>query len=321
MEAFRFGIMGAGSIAVKFCEAVSLIPGCEVAAVASKSAERAERFAGNNRIRAYYDSYERMLAEERPDCVYLAVTPDDHYRLSMLCLEHGIPVLCEKAMFLNSSQAEAVFDLSKEKGIFVMEAMWSRFLPAVRKAKEWLEEGRIGRLSFAELAIGFLAPADASSRYLNPALGGGAAFDVTVYAYELADFFLDQPVEEMTVAAVWGPTGVDLTDHVTLRCRDCAAALTGSFAAGLEERAVLYGERGKIVVPHPHYASEAFLYPADGGESLHFRDQQTRNGFVYEIREVMVCIRAGKRESTVVPHSLTLNCARMFDRIMETKRL
>ncbi len=320
MAEFRFGIMGAGNIAGKFCEAVSLIPGCEVAAVSSKSAERAERSARDNRIRAAYDSYEQMLQQERLDCVYLAVTPNDHYRLSMLCLEHGVPVLCEKAMFLNSAQAEKVFELSREKGIFVMEAMWSRFLPAVRKAKEWLDEGRIGRLSFAEFTIGFRAPLEASNRYLNPALGGGAAFDVTVYAYELADFFLNQPVEEMNAAAVWGPTGVDLTDHVTLRCRDCMAVLTGSFAAGLEERAVLYGEQGKIVIPHPHYASEAFLYPSEGGERLHFHDQRTQNGFVYEIAEAMECIRAGKRESTVVPHRLTLDCARMFDRIMMTKQ-
>ena len=318
MDKFRFAIMGAGKIAVKFCEAVGLLEDCEVAAVASKSAKRAERFADANHVGGHYDSYERMLVEEKPDCVYIAVTPDAHYELSMLCLKYKVPVLCEKAMFLNSAQAEEVFARARETGVFVMEAMWSRFLPTVKKVREWIDKGKIGKLSFMDISIGFLAAPDPESRFLNAALGGGAAFDVTVYVYEIADFYMHRKPDEVQVAAVWGPTGVDVTDHVVLRYGDVMASLTGSFAADLDGKAVIYGDGGKIVMAHPHHGSEAFLYPSDGGEAVYFHDTDTQNGFVYEIQEAMDCIRAGKVESEVVPHSLTLDCARLFDRIMMT---
>ena len=258
-----------------------------------------------------------MLIKELPDCVYIATTPDSHHALAMLCLEHGIPVLVEKAAFMNSAQAQEVFSLSEKKGIFVMEALWSRFLPAVKQAREWIGSGVVGKPSFAQIDIGFIAPQDAGNRYRNPKLGGGAAFDITVYAYEIARFLLGEE-KSLQASAVWGPTGVDVTDHVLLRYPELCVSLTASFDAALEERAVIYGDRGKIVIPHPHYASEAYFYPADGTGALHFEDRETENGFVYEIREAVSCIRAGKTESRTVPHSLTLDCARLFDRIYDS---
>lgn len=182
-KAFRFAIMGAGNIAKKFYDAASSLENCCVAAVASKSMERAKAFADKYGIEKAYDSYEQMLIEEKPDCVYIATTCDSHYELSMLCLKYDTPVLCEKAMFLNSAEAREVFALAQEKKVFVMEAMWSRFLPAVNKAKEWLQAGRIGNPAYANIKIGFHAPEDPNNRYLSPKLGGGAAYDLTVYGY------------------------------------------------------------------------------------------------------------------------------------------
>ena len=133
MSVFRYGIMGAGAIANRFCKAVSLLPDCEVCAVASKSMSRARDFANRNNIKRYYDSYEEMLETEELDCVYIAVTPNDHYRLTMMCIERKVPVLCEKAMFCNSMEAHNVFELARKNNVFVMEALWSRFLTAVNK--------------------------------------------------------------------------------------------------------------------------------------------------------------------------------------------
>ena len=135
MSNFRFGIMGAAKIANKFCEAVSLIDNCEVCAVSSKSYERAKDFATARGISKNYGNYSEMLEAEKPDCVYIAVTNNDHYRLTMMCVERGIPVLCEKAMFQNSEEAKKVFEVAAKNKVFVMEAMWSRFLPAINKAK------------------------------------------------------------------------------------------------------------------------------------------------------------------------------------------
>ena len=154
---FRFAIMGAGHIAGKFTEAARLA-GAEVAAVASKSRERAEAFATAHDIPSFYDSYAQMLAEIRPDCVYIATTPHQHFALSALCLDHRTPVLCEKAMFLSHQDAACIFSRSEAEGIFVMEAMWSKFLPALKQVKAWMDGGRIGRVTLVDFGIGFAAP-------------------------------------------------------------------------------------------------------------------------------------------------------------------
>ena len=177
MKPFRFAIMGAGGIANRFCDAVNLVPDCEICAVASKSMDRARDFAVRNHLPAAYDSYEKMLEAEKPDAVYIAVTTDAHYALSMLCMEHNTPVLCEKAMFRTKKEAEDVFALSEGKGVFAMEAMWSRFLPPVNKARDWLASGLIGEPLFAETGVGFSATRNPENRYFNPDLGGGASYD------------------------------------------------------------------------------------------------------------------------------------------------
>ena len=319
MEKFRFAIMGAGNIAVRFREAVQLLDGCEVCAVASKSLERAKTFAEKNHLDRYYDDYTAMLEQEKPDCVYIAVTPNDHARLSLLCIAHDVPVLCEKAMFQNSREAEEVYEAAAKKKIFVMEALWSRYLPAVRKVKEWIEEGRIGVPVISQFSIGFLAPPDPKNRYHSPDLGGGAAKDITVYAYEITTFLLNQKIRNMAVSAVWGETGVDLSNQISIDFEHTLASLSATFAANVENSMVLYGEKGKIVLPFPHYASECCLYDSDGSLVEHYYDKETQNGFTYEIEDAVTCIREGRTESAVVPWADTMACAKLFDRINETK--
>lgn len=318
MGQFTFGIMGAAKIANKFCDAVKQIEGCSVIAVASKSMERAKDFCDKNKIPAAYDSYEQMLEEAKPDAVYIAVTSDAHFELTMLCLSKRVPVLCEKAMFLSSAQAQEAFDLAKREGIFVMEAMWSRFLPAVQKAKQWYAEGRVGKAACVDSAIGFVAEKNNENRYYSKALGGGAAFDLTVYAYEIPVFVIGRPVDHVQAAAVFSESGVDVTDCVIFRMGEVLGTLRTSFAATLDQQMSIYGDMGRIVLPNPHFASEAFCYDKDGNLTEHFKDEETTNGFVYEIKETIRCVQEGKTESEIVPFETTLDCARLFDRIMES---
>ena len=315
MKEFRFAIMGAAKIARKFCEAVKLLDGCTVVAVSSKSLEKAQKFAQDNDVPAYYDSYEQMLIAEKPDCVYIAVTPHDHFRLGMLCLDYDTPVLCEKAMFLSAAEAETFFARAREKNVFAMEAMWSRFLPALNTARGWLRAGRIGDVVMAECGIGFRAPQDPQERYLNPALGGGAAFDITVYGYEITMWMLEREVERLHVEAVPAVTGVDMSEMLLLRfAGDIPAVIKTTFAADFGDAGnlIIYGTKGRIVVPNPHVASEAHLY-ADTEE--HFTDTVTQNGFTYEIAETVRCIRAGLPESPVVPHRDTITFNHVTDQI------
>lgn len=319
MSIFRYGIMGAGGIAKKFCDAVSLLPNCEVCAVASKNMSRAQDFAKKNNVDKYYDSYEEMLETEELDCVYIAVTPNDHYRLTMMCIERKVPVLCEKAMFCNSAEAHKAFEAAANNNVFVMEALWSRFLPAVNKVKAWLEDGKIGTPEVSQFSIGFVAGGDKESRYFNPLLGGGVAKDITVYAYEITTHLLNQKIKKMNVSATWNETGVDVNNHISIEFEHTLADLMASFMTRIEEKMVIYGRYGKIVLPTPHYARECFLYDEAGNLAEHFIDTETVNGFTYEISEVIRCIKEGKLESSIVPWEVTTACAEMFDRIEETK--
>lgn len=322
MKEFRFGIMGAGNIAGHFCNAVSLMEGCCVCAVASKSMEKATAFsaahsdAAKGESMTPYDSYEEMLKKEHLDCVYIATIPATHYDLAKLCLTYNVPVLCEKAFFSNSEEAEEIFRLSREKNVFVMEALWSRFLPANRQALKWIHEGSIGKIQEMEIKIGWQP--GKGSRQFSAELGGGAMSDLTVYSYELADLFAEKEENSSDVYALFRD-GVDVIDQVLLHYDDFCAVLSGSIVSAYQEGAIIYGDQGKIFVNQPHMTKKAILYPKQG-ETVVFEDTETKNGFVYEIQEVMDCIRSGKRESSVVPQSLTLRCAKIMDRIWRFKQ-
>lgn len=316
---FRFAIMGAGNIAGRFCDAAKLVPGAVVTAVASKSTERAREFAAKNGICHAYGDYEQMLKEEKPDCVYIAVLPSDHFRLCMLCMEHDTPVLCEKAMFTGSGEARRLFAEAGRRGVFAMEALWSFFLPPLGQVKRWMEEGRVGEVTHVDFSIGFLAEKNPANRFFDKELAGGAAYDITVYAYEIVTHLMGQSPSGIQVSARWGETGVDVTDHVVLQYPGCMATLTASIVAPIEDKLIVYGSQGRIVLPAPHYGNEAFLYDRKGELAEHFRDQVTQNGFTYEIQEVMDCVRAGRLQSPTASWEMTTQCAELFDRIEATK--
>ena len=318
---FRFAILGAGNIAGKFSDAVTRIEGCTISAVASKSLARSEAFARNNGIDRAYGDYEEMLKTERPDCAYIATTCDSHPSLSTLCVEHGIPALCEKAMFSNEEQARSFFAMAEQKGVFSMEALWSLFLPANLKAREWMRSGKIGKLVCAGFELGFAAKRDMGNRYFDPKLGGGAANDLTVYALHILPWVTGQTIKRMGAEVIAAPSGVDETDVLLLSLSgDLPATVRATLASRLEERMTLCGTKGRIVVPRPHMAQTAILFDAEGREAERYVDSVTQNGFVYEIEEAMRCIRKKNPESAVVSHSATQQVAGYIQQIHETLR-
>lgn len=313
---FRFVVIGAADIANKFCNAVSFWEDCEVTAVGSRSLERAKAFAEKNNLPNAYGSYEEMLVAEKPDAAYIAVTTDAHYEMCLLCIKHGIPFLCEKTMCTSVSQTVDVFEKAKEKGIFAMEAMWSRFLPAILKAKEWIRDGKIEEVVFGDINVGFRAKDGDENRFWNPALGGGCAYDLTVYSYDIMTFMIEEPIVDCQVAASFAKTGVDASNLIVLRFENALAALKSSIAVRLEEKMVLDGRGGRIVVPTPHFAREAYLYDQDGNLVDQFFDPN-ENGFIYEVREVVDCIRRGDLESKSVPYSLTVEFAKVCEELLK----
>ena len=219
-------------------------------------------------------------------------------------------------MFTCRLEAETFFEYAEQKQVFAMEALWSRFLPANNKAREWIRQGEIGDVVTAEMGIGFAADPSPDNRYFSPKLGGGAANDLTVYGLQILPWVLDRPITRVHAEAIAASTGVDATSTVLLRLgNDVTAAIRSSLMSRVDEGLVVYGTKGKIIVPHAHFANEAFLLKPDGTQAAHYRDEITRNGFTYEVEEVRRCVLEGKTESPVVPHSSTLACAGVFDLI------
>ena len=315
---FRFGIMGAGNITRQFCDAVQRTGIAVVAAVAGRTPGKAAKLAEEFQIPGVYEDYEEMLKKEQLDAVYIAVTTNAHYELAMLCLDYRMPVLCEKAMFRTYQEAKTVFDRSSQLGVFVMEGMWSRFLPKMAAIRRWIAEGRIGKVTMAQVDIGFQAPLDPQNRYFNRDLGGGAMYDLTVYCYDILTGIMEKPVKEVDIQTIWTDTDVDGAELLQVKMDGCLARLAASFLTDLGDKAVFFGSKGRIEMKNPHYGQECWLYE-DGKEPEVFAEDHEENGFVYEIREVVNCVRSGVIESQVAPHSMTLEASRLYDRILETK--
>ena len=311
---FKFGIMGAGGIASKFCQAVKLTEGAVVTAVASKNTDRAMRFAAQNNIFRSYGNYEEMLSKENLDAVYIATTNNFHYENINLCIDYGVPVLCEKSMFLSMKEAQRTFARAEEKRVFTMEAMWSRFLPCIQKAKEWIESGRIGTIQTAVYTGGIHAPRE--HRIFDANLGGGALYDLMVYPIEILTFLINQPLRDIRADIVYGESGVDEADYILLKFRTCRAAVQVTAHARIPSPCGIYGTEGYIQMEQTHRASEVKLYDEQFRLMEHFTSP-VENGFEYEIAEVIRCVQRGSLESDRMPHKDTLACVEIFERILD----
>ena len=316
MSICRFGIIGAGSIAAHFCKGVKLVEGAEVVAVASSSKERAKAFAQANGVPQAYGSYEEMLRSADINVVYIATTHNFHMDNIRLCFEYGKHVLCEKAMVLTAADAREVFRMAKEKGLFCMEAMWTRFLPQYQKAKQWIEEGRIGKVQAATSVVGFKGQVPATHRLVAPELAGGAMYDIGVYAIEPLAYLVGEQIED--AVGVWRKypeTGVDERATVILRFASCDAMIQCMFTANPKEYTIINGSDGYIELPFSSGGHDAMLYDVKRNLVEHYRNEWT-HGFVFEIEEVVRCIRDGRITSDIMPPEDTIACAEVFDKVL-----
>lgn len=316
MEKLRFGIMGAGGIAHHFVRATRLTDCAEVIAVASRDPRRAEGFTSEFGIPAC--SYEELLEMDAAEAVYIATTHNFHYENIRACLEAGKNVLCEKAMVMHEAQARELFALAKEKGLFLMEAMWSRFLPNIQKARQWIEEGRIGALQTVTGAIGFRCSGDPEHRILSDKLGGGAMYDIGVYATEITAFLVGEPILDAKGYIRRNPrTGVDTAASYLLRFPSVDAALQVVVTSNAKEYIILNGDKGFIEIPTANVGDQCFLYDRERKLVAHFQEPfPGGNGFVYEIRAMADCVRAGQLTCPTVPPEVTVECARVYDLLL-----
>lgn len=311
MREFKFGIMGAGNIANKFADAARRVDGVTVTAVASKEETRAKAFAEKNSIPSYYVGYENMLSNADIDAVYIATTNNFHYSDCIMAINHGIPVLCEKPLMMSQKEAEEVFALAKEKNVFVMEGMWSRFIPCVQKAHEWIEQGRIGVIQVASYLGGINAPND--HRIYVPELGGGAIWDLLVYPFEIVTYLVNQNLVDYKYSIRWMNKDIDETDSMILNFEQCDATIQVSLHTRIPSPSGFYGTEGFITMEKTHMTSKVQLFN-EQFELIDSFNSPIENGFEYEIMEVRDCVLANKIESQVMPWKDTLLCAEVFEK-------
>ena len=310
---FRFGIMGAGEIAGKFCDAVKMVEGAEVSAVASKDQKRAEGFAQKKGIRNAYGNYNEMLESEHLDAVYIATTNNFHFENIMLCIQKHTPVLCEKSMFIDLKQAEEAICYARNEQVFLMEAMWSRFIPCIKKAREWIEQGRIGTIQLADYMGGIRAGEE--HRIFDSRLGGGAMYDLTVYPIEILMYLINQPIKNVYGDIKWGNTNVDESDNLIIHFETCAASIQTTVKSRIPSPCGIYGTEGYIRLEQTHRAPSVELYNTKF-ELVDRYDHPIENGFEYEIKEVISCVRTGKLESDIMPLKDTLKCVWIYDQLL-----
>ena len=315
---YHFGIIGAGNIAHKFIEAVRMTKNADVTAVASKSLERARDWAEKEGLSRYCDSYETLLADPDIDIIYIATLSNAHYDNIKACLEAGKHVICEKPMTQTASQAQEMITLAREKQLFLMEGMWSRFLPKSLRVRRWIQEGRIGELHLMQANIGWKADKTYNKRLFYPELGGGSLYDIGIYPMELLPYYADQKITQMQFFKKDYSTGVDEIVSLNLQLERCIANIQCSFTTKMPEDAYLYGSDGYIHIPKIHFGNRARLYDLEDRlvEDFH---EGLGNGFYYEVCEVISSIEKGQTESSICPLNMTYDNAKLFDHVLRSR--
>jgi predicted dehydrogenase len=296
----RWGILGAGNIAKKFADGLKSVAGAELIAVGSRSQEKADAFAQPYGIAHRHASYEALVADADVDAIYVATPHPMHAPHSILALQAGKAVLCEKPFTANAAQAEQIVAAARKAKRFCMEAMWSRFLPPVQRVKKLLGEGAIGEVRMVMADFGFRCGWNPASRLLDPALAGGGLLDVGVYVISLAGFLLGRCRDVVGLAEV-GQTGVDEQAGMVLRYDGGKlAVLATGVRTNTPHEAWVLGADGRIHM-HAGWWRGSHITVSRGKEVQEIDEPMVGNGYNYQAEQVARCLAAGKLESDTMP--------------------
>jgi predicted dehydrogenase len=311
----RWGIAGPGGIAARFAGAMTRVDDGEIVAVASRSADRAREFADRFDVAARYDDYRGLAEDPEVDAVYVATPHSRHEADTLLYLAAGKHVLCEKPFALNTAQARRMVDAAAASGTFLMEAVWSRFLPSYRALVDVVGSGRIGTPLQVEGTFGFRRPVDPTHRLFDPHLGGGALLDLGIYPIQLSTLVLG-PIGHLAAAGVIGPTGVDEQVAAVLRHeRGGLGVIQAAITVPLACTARISGSDGWIDLPaFMHCPTEITVTGALSAPEV-VDCSFEGDGSEFEIAEVHRCVAAGLTESPIMPLADTLALAEAMDAV------
>lgn len=319
----RWGILACGRIARKFAADLQLVEGASLVAVASRDIARAREFAADYPAEHVFGSYEALVALPDVDIIYVASPHSHHHEHTLLCLNNGKAVFCEKAFAITSQQAKEMVELARSKNLFLMEALWTRFLPHYIKVKEMINAGMLGELKGVVANFGFLSTQTPDQRHFNPALGGGSLLDIGIYNVFLAQTILGRP-DEIIASMTPASTGVDEQSAIIFKYQNGSmATLFSSFASNLETDADIFGTKGRIRLTNRFYEPTASIqyYPDQvDSRTLIPIDKEPGWGYQHEIRHVVDCLNKGLKESPVWGLDETLALMETLDRVRDEEK-
>ena len=317
-DVINWGILSPGRIAHNFAQATAVIDHANVVAVASSSADKASDFAVQYNIPFVFVNYAELLACQQVDCVYIASVHSMHAEQALSCLEKGIPVVIEKPITVNSKQLATLIDLAGQKNVFLMEALWTRFLPVTEQVRAWLSEGMIGQLQHVKSSLGFKADVADSDRLKNPQLAGGVLLDLGIYPIAMSQYFSQSAVNDIQASAIIGNTGVDEELRVKLSYSN---GVTAAFDCSIRQNYAnclrLEGSDGHITMTAPFWgATSASLYT--NGKTTEFAQAHEVNGFEHQIRGAMQVLSNDATEADNMTWADSLENMRVMDSIRDS---
>ena len=314
-DKIRWAILGPGGIAVKFAQALAFNSRTQLVAVGSRNLLRAQAFASQFNIPRAYGSYADLLKDDQVDIVYIATPHNGHCENAILAMQNGKHVLCEKPLAVNAVEAQAMIKTARDKNLFCMEAMWTRFLPMIQQVSELVNNDTIGNLRFLSADFGFKADAAEKSRIIAPELAGGALLDVGVYPISLASMFLGSP-RKIACAMNFASTGVDELDSLILSYENHSIAqLMCSCNLATPSEATIIGEKGSIRIHSAWWRGNKYTLKLNDASEKFVEVPSHENGFVYEIAHVHEMLDLKKIESPIMPLGETLDIAKIMDTI------
>lgn len=311
----RWGILATGHIAGRFAEDLERVPGAELMAVGSRTAESAERFAGRHGAQRAYASWSELAADPDLDVVYVATPHAAHHAAALTCLRAGRAVLLEKPFTLDLATSRDLVETARDAGVFLMEAMWMRTNPLIRRMCELVADGAIGTVVTVRGDFGVAGPFSPEHRMRARALGGGALLDLGVYPVSLAHLLLGVP-DHVHAWAKISPEGVDENTGIVLGYDTGAiATLSCGIMATTAITAAITGTKGRIDLSEPFFRPSSLTLHRDATAPETIHADTVGNGYQDEAAEVQRCLAGGMLESPLVPHTATLEVMALLDRI------
>jgi predicted dehydrogenase len=309
----RWGIVGPGRIAAKVAGDFEQVPGARAVAIASRSVDRASTFATEHHLERAYGSYAEIVADQDIDVLYIATPHPQHRAIALHAIEAGKAVLVEKTFTATVAGAEDIIGAARSNGVFAMEAMWTRFQPAIVAARQLIADGAIGEVRQVQADLGVDQPFNPKDRLFDPSQGGGGMLDLGVYVVSFAQYFLGAP-DRVTATGSLSTTGVDVEAGILLSYDDGrAAALLTSLRHYSPGAARIHGTAGWIDVRPRFHHPQTIVLTRRGRDPEAMTRQPTGGGYAHELIEVTECLRAGRTESDIMPLADTLTVQRILN--------